>query len=254
MTIRHTLFFRPVFFRAVFFVALLPLGLATAAVQAAKPRHGPFDPERWPPTIDLKRKVHFVSVDGAFTAPAPDWTPNLKILTGGDHQTEPDRAGGHDCVRIAMFKFNTADDQYALWADHHEVDVLLQVFGDDALLNKDGTPRYFNFLTGTLPEPIAVDGGSYPVEARNGRWNWMLFRVPNGLRHMDGGRLIGTIHPKAKADPGILGVSRLSGQNGGTIRIDGLPGAKIRLVAFGEKGAFGEPEQVNRFRAPARSR
>jgi len=57
-----------------------------------------------------------------------------------------------------------------------------------------------------------------------------------------------TIHPKAKADPGIAGVSYLSGQNGGTIRLDGLPGVKVRVVAFGEKGAFGEPEQVNRFR------
>ena len=43
-------------------------------------------------------------------------------------------------------------------------------------------------------------------------------------------------------------VSRNSGQNGGTIRLDGLPGVKVRLVAFGQEGAFGEPQEVNRFR------
>jgi hypothetical protein len=65
---------------------------------------------------------------------------------------------------------------------------------------------------------------------------------------MDGGRLIGTIHPKAKNDSVIGEVSRLSGQNGGTIRMDGWHDLKVRLVAFGQKGAFGEPEQINQFK------
>ena len=30
--------------------------------------HGPFNPEKWPPTLDLTRKVHFVSIDGALTS------------------------------------------------------------------------------------------------------------------------------------------------------------------------------------------
>jgi hypothetical protein len=156
--------------------------------------------------------------------------------------------GGHDGVRIAAFKFNTADDAYPLWAEEHTIDVLIQFFGDEAVLDKEGRPRYFNFLTGTLPEPIAVDGGSIPGEAKNARWNWALFRIPNGLRHMDGGRLVGTIHPKAKGDSPWREVSRNSGQNGGTIRLDGLPGVKMRVVAFGQQGAFGEPDQINRFK------
>lgn len=222
--------------------ALLSLGTGGNA------KRGPFDPEKWPASIDISKTVHFISVDSAFQSPGPKWTPNLKILTGGDHQTEPAEAGGHKAVRVAIVKFNTADDLYSFWANEHTVDILLQVYGDESLFNPDGTPRYFNFLTGTLPEPIAVDGGTIPVEARNHRWNWVLFRIPNGLRHMDGGRLIGTIHPKAKANPEIAGVSVLSGQNGGTIRIDGLPGMKVRFVGFGQKGAFGEPEQINRFK------
>lgn len=209
---------------------------------------GPFNPEKWPPTLDLTRKVHYISIDNAFTPPGPNWTPNLKILTGGDHPTEPITVGGHTGVRVVGIKFNTADDQFPVWADEHSIDILLQVYGDAAFLNPDGAPRYFNFLTGTLPDPIAVDGGEIPPAAKNGKWNWVLFRIPNGLRHMDGGRLVGTINPKAKNDPIIGEVSRLSGQNGGTIRLDGLHDLKVRLVAFGQKGAFGEPAQINRFK------
>ena len=209
---------------------------------------GPFRPEALPPTIDASKKVHFVSIDNAFSSPNTNWSANLKILTGGDHTTESITLGGHTGVRVMGIKFNTADDKYALWANEHTIDILMQIWGDEAFLNPDGTSRYCNFLTGTLPEPIAVDGGEIPPTAKNGKWNWVLFRIPNGLRHMDGGRLIGTIHPKAKNDSVIGEVSRLSGQNGGTIRMDGIHDLKVRFVAFGQKGAFGEPEQINRFR------
>ncbi len=205
------------------------------------------DPEQLPPTIHPEKKVHFVSVDHAFQPANSNWVASLKILTGGDHATEPVDIGGHEGVRVMGIKFNTADAQFQTWASQHEIDILLQIFGDDALLDEKRQPRYFNFLTGTLPEPIAVDGGEIPASAKNKKWNWMLFRVPNGLRHMDGGRLVGTIHPKARGDSPIAGVSILSGQNGGTIRLDGLHDLKVRFVAFGEKGAFGEPKQINIF-------
>jgi hypothetical protein len=225
---------------------LLLVALTTSA--GARPPRGPFNPEAWPPTLDLTKKVHYVSIDDAFTPPGPNWTPNLKTLTGGDQVTEPVTIGGHTGVRVVGIKFNNADDQFSLWANEHTIDILMQVYGDEALLNPDSSPRYFNFLTGTLPEPIAVDGGEIPAAANNHRWNWVLFRIPNGLRHMDGGRLVGTIHPKAINDPVIGGVSHLSGQNGGTIRMDGLHDLKVRFVAFGQKGAFGEPDQINRFK------
>ncbi len=226
---------------------LAVLGCAVAA-QAKGGKKGPFSPDRWPATIAPDKVVHYVSLDGGLEPPGPTWTPNLKVLRGGDHDTEPITVGGHTGVRVKGIKFNTADDAYPFWAKQTFVDVLLQVYGDEAFLKPDGSPRYFDFLTGTLPEPIAVVGGEIPAAARNGKWNWVLCRIPNGLRHMDGGRLIGTLHPRAKADPGLFSVSRLSGQNGGTIRMDGLHDVKIRVVAFGERGAFGEPDQVNRFR------
>jgi hypothetical protein len=207
----------------------------------------PFDPESLPPTIDPARKAHFVSIDGAFRAPNGNWLPCLKTLTGGDHTTEPVTVGGHTGVKVDGIKFNNADTNFAFWADKHTIDILMQVYGDEAFLDEKRQPRYFNFLTGTLPEPIAVDSGTVSARIVNHRWNWVLFRIPNGLRHMDGGRLVGTIHPKAKNDPRIAGVSQMSGQNGGTIRMDGLHDLKVRFVAFGEKGVFGEPEQINVF-------
>lgn len=219
--------------------------LVLAANLCAQP--GPFDAETLPPTLRATGQVHFVSIDGAFQAANTNWLPSLKILTGGDHVTEPVTIGGHTGVQIGGIKFNTADESYPVWANQHAIDILMQVYGDEAFLDEQGRPRYFNFLTGTLPEPIAVDGGTLPPQIVNHKWNWVLFRIPNGLRHMDGGRLVGTIHPKAKNDPRIAGVSRLSGQNGGTIRMDGLHGLKVRFVAFGEKGAFGEPAQINLF-------
>ncbi len=205
----------------------------------------PLDPEKLPPTIASNKVVHFVSVDDAFQPANSNWVSSLKILTGADHVTEPVTVGGHRGLKVMGIKFNTADSKYQTWANQHEIDILMQVFGDDSLVDEKGHPRYFNFLTGTLPEPIAVDGGELPAAANNGRWNWILFRIPNGLRHMDGGRLVGTIHPKARGDSPFAGVSVLSGQNGGTIRLDGLHELKVRFVAFGEKGAFGDPSQIN---------
>jgi hypothetical protein len=213
---------------------------------------GPLDPEMLPPGINPARKIHFVSIDGAFKPANTNWQASLKTLTGGDHATEAVTIGGHTGVKVSGIKFNNADELYPFWADKHVIDILMQVYGDEALVDANGKVRYFNFLTGTLPEPIAVDGGTVPPQINNKKWNWVLFRIPNGLRHMDGGRLVGTIHPKAKGDSPFAGVSRLSGQNGGTIRMDGLHDLKVRFVAFGEKGAFGEPEQINIFSGESR--
>jgi hypothetical protein len=216
-----------------------------AQISTAKPVRP--DPEKLPTTINAAKKVHFISIDNAFQPANSNWAASLKILTGGDHATEAVDIGGHKGVRVMGIKFNTADTKFQTWASQHEIDILLQIYGDDALVDEKGQPRYFNFLTGTLPEPIAVDGGGIPATANNKKWNWVVCRISNGLRHMDGGRLVGTIHPKARGDSPIAGVSVLSGQNGGTIRLDGLHDLKVRFVAFGEKGAFGEPAQINIF-------
>src|SRR5437763_2899129 len=97
-------------------LALAPAALLIGVMARPAAKRGPFSPEAWPPTIDASKKVHFISIDGALGPANDNWTPNLKILTGGDHPTEAATVGGHTGVRIAGFKFNTADDQYSIWA------------------------------------------------------------------------------------------------------------------------------------------
>src|ERR1051325_7084808 len=105
---------------------------------------GPFNPEQWPPTANAGKIVHFVSTDDAFKPLSTNWAASLKILTGGDHQTEPITVGGHAAVKVAGVKFNTADELYPTWANEHVIDILMQVYGDGAFLDAKGNPRYFN--------------------------------------------------------------------------------------------------------------
>ncbi|HYT62089.1 MAG TPA: hypothetical protein VEL06_18055 [Haliangiales bacterium] len=138
---------------------------------------------------------------------------------------------------------NVADHVFQEWANYDTIDILMQVYGDEHVLGIDGQPRDFVFLTGSLPDLHRPNGGSLPVEAKYKKWNWVLFRIENALR-TDGTRYVGVIPPDATGDKAYGGV------NGGTIRAESVPSLIVRLVAFGERGAFGEPEQINRF-APA---
>jgi hypothetical protein len=86
-------------------------------------------------------------------------------------------------------------------------------------------------------------GGQIPLEGRNFKWNWVLFRVPNNARG-DGGRYVGTLPPD------VTGASQNGGVNGGTIRLENVPGLAVRAVAFGPSGAFGDPTAINLFEPP----
>jgi hypothetical protein len=214
---------------------LLPIILTVQAQQ------GPFSPEDWPATIDPNKTVHFISVDQALSTPGGWFDDVVQILSGGDQVTEPITIGGHSGLKVIGNYLNVADTFFETWADHPVIDILVQVYGDSAVLNANAQPRNFNFLTGTLPELNAPNGGSLPVEARNQQWNWVLFRIVNGVRPSDGSRFVGSIPANAQGD------TRNGGVNGGTIRFEGVPGLIVRAVAFGEEGAFGEPEQINVF-------
>ncbi|MGC8989112.1 MAG: hypothetical protein ACP5MD_03225 [Verrucomicrobiia bacterium] len=72
----------------------------------------------------------------------------------------------------------------------------------------------------------------------------MLFRIVNGIRPSDGSRYVGSIPANAQ------GGYQAGGVNGGTIRFESVPGLIVRVVAFGEQGAFGEPEDINKFFPP----
>jgi hypothetical protein len=226
---------------------LLVVVIAAWSCHCACAQTGPFDPEQWPATIDPASTVHYYVVDGSLTPPGTAWLPNqLQLLTGGDQGITDITIGGHAAKKTTDNYLNVADSLYPEWADDEVIDILVQVYGDDALLNAQGEPRNFVFLTGVLP-PANLNfpvGGQLPVEARNRKWNWVLFRIENPIRPSDGQRYVGSIPPDAQGAFGAGGV------NGGTIRFEAVPNLIVRVVAFGAQGAFGEPEQINLF-APA---
>lgn len=203
---------------------------------------GPYDPEQWPATVNPDLPVHYVVTDGTFDPPGWAWDGSaLAILSGGDQITTDFAIGGHTGKKVTGNYLNIADTLYAEWADDEVIDILVQAYGDAALFNASGNPRDFSFLTGTLPELVAPVGGQVPVEARNKRWNWILFRITNGIRASDGTRLVGSVPANAQGD------TRAGGVNGGTIRFEGVPGLIVRVVAFGAPGAFGDPADINQF-------
>lgn len=223
----------------------LSVWLAWSAASWARAQTGPFDPEQWPATINPNLPVHYVVTDGGLEPPSGLWDAGaLSILSGGDQVTENITIGGHTGKKVTGNYLNIADAQFQTWADYDTLDILVQAYGDAALLNAQGNPRNFVFLTGTLPELNFPVGGQVPVEANNKRWNWILFRIANGTRPSDGTRYVGSIPANAQ------GAFQNGGVNGGTIRFEGVPGLIVRVVAFGPQGAFGEPEAINRFLPP----
>ncbi|MBI4324569.1 MAG: hypothetical protein HY674_04825 [Chloroflexi bacterium] len=205
---------------------------------------GPYDTGDWPTTKDPAKTVHYVVTDGGLTAPGAMWTEGLGILTGGDQVTEDITIGGRTGKKITGNNLNIADPEFTAWAESEFIDILVQVYGNEAVLNAQGQPRNFNFLTGTLPELAAPVGGQIPIAGKNNRWNWVLFRIPNGLRASDGTRLVGSIPANAQ------GGFQNGGVNGGTIRFQDVTGLIVRVVAFGQEGAFGTPEDINKFLPP----
>lgn len=221
-----------------FALAALCFGVASSCLAQT----GPFDPDQWPATVDSSKVVHYVATDGGLEPPDVYWTGNLNILTGGDQVTDDFSIGGHTGKKVTGSFLNVADADYWEWADEEFIDILVQVYGDAALFNAQGQPRNFSFLIGTLPGTYlsAPVGGQIPVDAKNKRWNWVLFRIPNGIRP-DGERFCGSLSAEAQGATGAGGV------NGGTIRMESVPGLIVRVIAFGQEGAFGPPEDINKF-------
>ncbi len=219
-------------------IPILPLVALTLLSAAA-----PAPPDNWPPTLDPSKTVHYVVTDGGLSAPSDSWVEGLTILTGGDQVTEDFTIGGLMGKKVTGNYLNVADPMYDEWADDEFIDILVEAYGDASLFAADGQPRDFNFLTGILPELAFPVGGQVPVEAKNKKWNWILFRVPNDMR-ADGTRFVGSVPDGAQGDFSAGGV------NGGTIRFEGVPNLIVRAVAFGAEGAFGTPEDFTTFEPP----
>ncbi|MGE3312528.1 MAG: hypothetical protein AB7O66_21380 [Limisphaerales bacterium] len=223
------------------FLGLLALSLATEQVRS---QTGPFPVNDWPATRDPSKIVHYVVTDGGLEPPSENWVPELSILSGGDQMTADIAIGGFTGKKATSNYLNVADPLFEAWADSEFIDILVQAYGDEGLFSAQGAPRDFRFLTGVLPELAFPVGGQVPIEGKNRKWNWILFRIANGIRPSDGMRLVGTL-PEAPQ-----GAAGNGGVNGGTIRFEGVPNLIVRVVAFGQEGAFGTPEDINKFEAP----
>jgi len=196
---------------------------------------GPFSPEDWPATIDKTKKVHYVVTDAGLAPPSETWLADeLQVLTGGDQTTQDFCIRGHNCKKVIGAYLNVLDRSHTEWADKDTIDILVQVYGNAALFAANGNPRNFVFLTGALPDLNFPVGGQIPVEANNKQWNWVLFRIVNGTLPDGVTRYVG-------GAPGPGGV------NGGTIRFEGVGNLIVRVIAFGEEGAFGTLEAINLF-------
>ena len=224
---------------------ILSIIAAIILAPSVNAQQGPFSPDDWPKTVDSTAVVHYVDTESLLSPPGDEWMEDeLSVLTGGNQVTTEIEIGGVNALKASQAYVNIADASYEEWADHEFIDILMLVYGDSAVLGLDGQPRDFHFLTGILPEYAAVLGGQIPLEGRNQKWNWVLFRIPNGIRDSDGTRLVGSIPENAQ------GSHTAGGINGGTIRLQLVQGLIFRAVAFGQQGAFGEPDQVNVFFLP----
>ncbi len=145
---------------------------------------------------------------------------------------------------------NPADSNYAQFGTIPNVDILLQLFGDDSLYNANGTGKTITFREGILGTELPVSAGTVPLGANNGHWNWMLFSVTNPVspnaENTTGLRYIG--FQTSVVGPG----AENGGVNHGTLRIEGVPLISIRAAAIGPAGAFGASNVINAvFQAPA---
>jgi hypothetical protein len=208
--------------------------LATFIAMTSLWAAGPYSPESWPATIDKTKTVHYVVTDPGLDPPSATWTADgLSFLTGGDQVTIDYCVKTHASKKVTGQFLNVLDSAPDFWADKDTINILVQVYGDASLYAADGSPRNFNFLEGALPNITAPVGGQIPVGALNKQWNWVLFSVTNAL-DVTGERYV--------RGPGV---------NGGTIRFEQVPNLIVRVIAFGEAGAFGTKGDINVFSAGA---
>jgi hypothetical protein len=216
-----------------------------AGIAGVYAQSGPFAPTNWPSTINATATVDYYIVDpgAVFDTPA-GWLQTVSFAGGGDQAYESINLSGLMGDQSTSSFMNIADSGFSTWANVPVIDILLQVYGNDKLYHSDGSGINVIFREGALGTELPVSAGVVPPGANNGKWNWMLFSITNAIDPADGKRYVGDVPDPTK--PGVQN----GGVNGGTLRIEGVPGIIIRAVALGVQGAFGTSNQVNVFAAP----
>src|ERR1043165_2269493 len=109
----------------------------------------------WPTSINSNAIVHFFTAESnGFSAPAGShWKASLSFAEDGDQTFDVihvNETNGPLALRSTAQFMNIADSRFATWADAPELDVLLQVFGDEKLFLSDGSGKEVTFRTGSL--------------------------------------------------------------------------------------------------------
>ncbi len=202
----------------------------------------PASPSDWPSTVNGSAPVDYCILDpnNSFSYEA-NWN-NVLYLPGGGDQTFVGITLASlygDQVANANGFLNIADPNYADFVTNGIIDVLLEVYGSDALYaNSVSALEGQVGSTTTLVAPAV----SVPPGANNGQWNWMLLEVTNPVDQF-GHRTVGdTSFPTT-----VEGEN--GGVNNGTIRFGNCEGWTVRAIAWGPQGVFGTTNQINVFAA-----
>ena len=227
--------------------ALLIALLGGAICQGAQT--GPFSTSDWPPTVNPSAPVDYGIFDpsASFTAEA-GWNNTVSQAGGGDQTYQTITIAGLTGNQQTGNYLNIADSNFSQWTNNPVLDILLQVFGNGAFYNADGSPINTGWLEGTLGSPanniLTVNAGPTPLGEENSQWNWLLLEIPNPVSSVTGEPYVGCPAPGAPGGSGDGGV------NGGTLRVQNVAGVILRAIAIGPQGAFGTSNQVNVFAAP----
>jgi hypothetical protein len=205
----------------------------------------------WPPTINTNAAVDYAIFDPDFpTFPSTPagWNNSVSLSGGGDQAFTLSSLGGLKGDEGTSSFMNLADFNYTQFGTVPVLDVLLQVYGDDSLYNNDGTGKTIMFNEGILGTENKASAGVAPPGGNNQRWNWMLLTITNPVSpHVENTTGLRYVGFQASTIPPGAGNG---GVNGGTLRIEGVPGLAIRAAAIGPAGAFGTSNAINVFLPP----
>jgi hypothetical protein len=221
------------------------------AILGVQAQTGPFTNADWPPTINASAVVDYAILDfnASFASTPGGWNYGVTLAGGGDQAYTVTSLDGLTGDQGTSSFLNIADGNYAQFANTPQVDILLQIFGDDSLYNTDGSGKTVLFNEGILGTEFKASAGTVPPGANNGHWNWMLLSITNPVsRHAENTSGLRYIGFQASAVPPG---AQNGGVNGGTLRVEGIPGASLRAVAMGPAGAFGTSNAINVFLPPA---
>ena len=204
---------------------------------------GPFSASDWPASVSPSSLVDYCILDpnANFTPPA-GWNNVMSLAGGADQAFTAIVFDGLNGDQATSTYFNLADPNFANFVNVPVIDILVQVYGNSALYNANGTGKSLTFQEGQLPPyqtsaaPVIV-----PLGANNAQWNWMLFSITNSINPATGFRYVGDTSHAQQAG------GQYGGVNGGTFRFYYGTGIALRAVAVGPQGAFGAMNQINRF-------